>query len=368
MTRASHAHTLDLALRSIAKRRAALDAEEAARLREANAVQLWRSLGMVSMLDYMERILGYTPRAALERLRVAHALADLPQLTQSLADGDLSYSALRELTRVATTETETAWRDAAAAKNLREIEELVATHKRGDLPSDPADPDLKPRVIRFEVSPATYARLREAHAALDTEHGERLDDDRFVAALCGLALAGEQAAGTKAKFQVATVICESCKHAYQSGIAVGPGEVARAECDAQRIGSLDADVPARAHQDVSPKTRRFVWLRDSGRCTVAGCRSARNLEIHHKVPRSAGGSHDASNLVLLCDAHYVAHHAGKLDRLGAAVKKVEARSVLVNAGWQSAVASRAVEDAMTHVGLEATLEVLVREALKCCPR
>src|ERR1700710_197098 len=98
----TRANTIDLALRSIAKRRSALDAEEARYLCEANGVQLWRTLGMVSMIDYMERILGYTPRAALERLRVARALADLPQLTQSLADGQLAYSALRELTRVAT--------------------------------------------------------------------------------------------------------------------------------------------------------------------------------------------------------------------------------------------------------------------------
>jgi hypothetical protein len=248
----------------------------------------------------------------------------------------------------------------------------VATHKRGDLPGDPGDPDLRPRVVRFEVIPATYARLREAHAALDSEHGERLDDDRFVATLCGLALCSEQTAGTKAKFLVATTICERCSQGWQAGagatIAVGAADVARAECDAQRVGSLDAEIPARAHQDVSPKTRRFVWLRDGARCTVAGCRSSRNLEIHHKVPRSKGGSHDAANLELLCDAHQTAHHAGKLDRLGAAVKKVEARSVLVNAGWQSAVASRAVDEAITHVGMDAPLEQLVREALKCCPR
>src|SRR5215831_4189654 len=68
---------IDAALRSIAGRRAALDAEEARWLREAEAMQLWRRLGMVSMLDYLERVLGYGPHAAKERMRVANALEDL---------------------------------------------------------------------------------------------------------------------------------------------------------------------------------------------------------------------------------------------------------------------------------------------------
>src|SRR5439155_22558782 len=111
--------TVDRALRSIAKRRAALDAEEARWLREAAAMQIWRPLGMVSVMDYMERVLGYAPHAAKERLRVAHALGELPALTDALAEGELSFSAVRELTRVATPTTEYAWLRAGCGKDLR---------------------------------------------------------------------------------------------------------------------------------------------------------------------------------------------------------------------------------------------------------
>src|SRR5262245_2338394 len=52
---------VDRALREIASRRAALDAEEARWLREAEALQIWRPLGMVSAIDYLERVLGYAP-------------------------------------------------------------------------------------------------------------------------------------------------------------------------------------------------------------------------------------------------------------------------------------------------------------------
>src|SRR5262245_65120305 len=71
---------VDRALRAIARRRAALDAEEARWLREAEALQIWRPLGMVNALDYMERVLGYAPRTGHDRLRVARARGDLPAL------------------------------------------------------------------------------------------------------------------------------------------------------------------------------------------------------------------------------------------------------------------------------------------------
>jgi hypothetical protein len=100
---------VDRALRAIRRRRAVLDAEEARWLREAEALQIWRPLGMVSALDYMERVLGYAPRTAQDRLRVARALGDLPQLTAALAADELAFSAVRELTRVATPGTEAAW-------------------------------------------------------------------------------------------------------------------------------------------------------------------------------------------------------------------------------------------------------------------
>ena len=49
-------------LASIAKQKAALDAEEARWLREAEQLQIWKTFGMVSMVDYMEREVGYAPR------------------------------------------------------------------------------------------------------------------------------------------------------------------------------------------------------------------------------------------------------------------------------------------------------------------
>ncbi|MDQ3336536.1 MAG: hypothetical protein M4D80_15320 [Myxococcota bacterium] len=161
---------VDRNLRDIASRRAALDAEEARWLREAERLQIWRQLGMVSALDYMERVLGYAPHAALERLRVARSLESLPLLEAALDAGALPFSAVRELSRVATADTEAAWRDRALGQNLRQIEELVSGHARGDSPDDPKDPSLQPTTRKLQMSPDVAARFRQAEMVLAEEH------------------------------------------------------------------------------------------------------------------------------------------------------------------------------------------------------
>jgi predicted nucleic acid-binding protein len=299
---------VDRALRAIKLRRATLDAEEARWLREAEALQIWRPLGMVSALDYLERALGYAPRTAQERLRVARALGSLPALTAALSCGELAYSAVRELTRVATPGTEVAWVTAAAGKSLREIEALVADHRPGDRPDDPPDPEARMHMVRFEVAAETFALVRQVRATLDDEHGTNLPDDAFIAALCGAVLDGASARAStgRARFQIAVTVCQRCRQGWQEGagaqIPIDAAAIDCALCDAQHIGSIDGATPTRAHQDIPPRVARFVWRRDGGRCRVDGCRSARSLQIHHLVPRAAGGSHDASNLILLCSA------------------------------------------------------------------
>src|SRR5262245_48800737 len=91
---------VDAALRRCARRRAALDAEEACWLVAAERLQLHRHFACASLHEYLEHRLGYGPRTARDRLRVARLLATLPAINAALAAGELSHSAVRELTRV----------------------------------------------------------------------------------------------------------------------------------------------------------------------------------------------------------------------------------------------------------------------------
>jgi hypothetical protein len=350
---------VDRALRRIRTQRSALDADEARWLREAEAVQIWRPLGMVSMIDYLERVLGYAPRTAQDRMRVARALGDLPALAGALGNGELGFSAVRELTRVATPATEEAWIANARGKNLREIEELVADHRPGDRPDDPPDPETRTHVVRFELSADTFARLRQARTVLDDEHGTNLSDDEFVAGLCGAVLDGVAQAEPpgRAGFQIAMTVCRRCRQGWQDGggaqIAVDAATVDRAMCDAQHIGSIDGEAPERAHQDIPPSTVRFVWRRDGGRCRVPGCRSARGLEIHHLVHRANGGSHDASNLALLCGSCHLAHHRGALVISGTAEKLEVRRPGDAAQEIEARALPPQIERTGAHVGVDA---------------
>src|SRR5262245_29595344 len=180
----SEGQEADRELRRLAHCRAALDAEEARWLRVALRTQLHRAYGYATILEYMERVLGHKPHVAKERLRVATALEALPEMEEGLASGRLSYSAVRELTRVAKPQTEADWLAATADCNLRQVEGAVAGRRPGDLPTDPCDPELIRHRLHFEVPAATYALFREARKQLEIEHGQSLTEDEVLAAMC----------------------------------------------------------------------------------------------------------------------------------------------------------------------------------------
>ncbi len=50
----------------------------------------------------------------------------------------------------------------------------------------------------------------------------------------------------------------------------------------------------------SQQVKDIVWNRDNGQCT--GCGSTENLEFHHIIPLSKGGSNTVRNTRLLCQA------------------------------------------------------------------
>lgn len=309
-------------LQHLVRRRASLDAEEAALLIVAREAGVHRELGYSSFVDYVASLLGCEHRTAYDRVRVAEALPELPAIRAALARGAVSYSAVREITRVADPDTEEAWLDVATTHTVRDLEQIVKARSPGDRPYDPADPRVTPRTLRLELAPEVYAMWLDTRRRLEHERGTSLDDSDIVAALCGRMLLEPEAPGKTAPHHtIAMTVCERCDRATVDAagqiIDVGPDAVALARCDAVHAGRID-DPQARPTVHVPRKTREHVERRDHHRCTVPGCRASTGLHIHHIVPRAEGGDHDPSRLTLLCDVHHGAHHDGRLHVSGRA--------------------------------------------------
>lgn len=374
----------------LARAQAALDDEIGRWLLAALRAAAHVHLGYATFAEYAERVFGFDPRATAERLRVAGALERLPSLGRALRDGAVSWSAARELSRVAAPETEDAWLEAARGKTVRQIEQLVSGHRPGDLPSDPPCEDARRYVLRFEVSAETRATLLEAMARARREAGSGLDDDAVLLAMARQLLAGPSDRG-RASYQIAVTVCERCERGWQQSkgelVEVDASVVEMASCDAQRIGATHVGAPAaRASQDVPPATRRKVMRRDHGRCVVPGCRCATFLDLHHLRPRAEGGGHDPDGLIVLCGAHHRLVHQGALVIEGetaadvaffhadgtsyggavspmAAETQAEAFRTLRELGYRESEARRALGMVRTHVGRDASVDVVVRRAL-----
>jgi uncharacterized protein DUF222 len=81
--------------------------------------------GFSSCAAWLTWRVGLASGAAREHVRVARALGTLPRLAQALAHGELSYSKVRALTRVATPETEERLLAVGRAGTAEHVERIV---------------------------------------------------------------------------------------------------------------------------------------------------------------------------------------------------------------------------------------------------
>jgi 5-methylcytosine-specific restriction endonuclease McrA len=385
----------------LAELRASLDWDEGRSLLSALRLGAHLKLGFGSYFEYVERLFGYRPRFTQEKLRVAEALEELPELDRALRDGQLCWSVVRELTRVATLTTEQSWMDAARGRSVRDVEKLVSGRKPGDRPSDPASLEAKRHTLRFDVSAEVLATFRDAMAKLRRDSGGKLDDDEALLLMARQVLGGPRDSG-RSSYQVSVTVCERCRQAYQQSsgerIEVCAEVVAMAECDAQQLGRThvgprEDPEPARVTQSIPPAVRRQVLDRDGRKCSVPGCRHGQYLDLHHVKPRSEGGDHDPDGLVTLCGVHHRGAHVGALvvtgsyssgfvfrhadgKRYGSAVsaETCELRQKvflgLKGLGFRESDARRAIETATSGDGATVTwtAENLLRKALALLTR
>jgi Domain of unknown function (DUF222)/HNH endonuclease len=313
--------------------------------------------GFRSCAAWLSWRVGLEPGAAREHVRVARALGSLPRLAQALARGELSYSKIRALTRVATPETEERLLAVGRAGTAEHVELIVRGWRRMDRKAEAQETTRRHRNRALHVSPdgdgmvvirgrlepevgavvmQALAAAREAlyrrRAAKDAPAGTSVDDGSPEAPTMeqqqadALALVAEAALhhginpGTPAeRYQVvvhidAQVLADADapgQSVLEGGARVPAGTSQRLACDASRVVMRhDADgriteVGART-RTIPPALRRALHHRDKG-CRFPGCGLPFG-QGHHIKHWAHGGPTKLSNLTMLCRRHHRAVH------------------------------------------------------------
>ncbi len=140
--------------------------------------------GFLSCAHFLNWRIGLAPGAARERVRIARALGYLPRISAAMKRGELSYSKVRALTRVARPDTEETLLGVARTGTAAHVEQIVRAWRRIDRSVEAADDELRDAssevtthvdengmvVIRGRLAPEAGEVLRKAIEAA----GERL--------------------------------------------------------------------------------------------------------------------------------------------------------------------------------------------------
>ena len=301
-----------------------------------------------------------TPRAAREHVRVARAIAELPNVTAAFERGELSFSKVRAITRAATPESEADLLELALEATAAQLERIVRAY-RGALTVDEANASADRRYfswtwdadgglsIRGHLAAEEGALfLRAFESAWDAVREQRIEEDEPCAqggsaeppwpaptdvspadALVELADAslGARLGTGGDRHQVIVHV----DRAVLEGAAAAPGSRHRGRCEVEDGSALAAETARRLSCDASvvqveerdgrtlsvgrktrsvpPAMRRALRARDGG-CRFPGCGNHRFTDAHHIRHWAAGGETSLANLIQLCRRHHRLLHEG----------------------------------------------------------
>ena len=152
----------------------------------------WEDTGFGSTAEWLAYRIGIQPGAARERLRTALALEQLPETSAAMRRGELSFTKVRALTRVATPDNETTLLEFARAGSAANLERVVRGWKALDRKSEVRAEQIRHRSRRFSawvdedgmvvvkgrLDPEVGALLmRAVEAASDALYREDAEDD-----------------------------------------------------------------------------------------------------------------------------------------------------------------------------------------------
>ncbi len=269
-------------------------------------------------------LFGLGTHTTRERIRVGRALRSLPRIEEALRSGDISYSAAREVTRVATVEDESTWIQLARELPIRALERRVV-EAAGRGPRGRADEGAQLRWSTPETVEVTLRLPAETWALLQRamEGARRASEASLIEAEALSAVARDALERQNTDADTAdprhTVVLYECQSCARTEIDTGAGAV---ELGAEAAATLGCGARVRDLRTEGRVVRRggplpaaierAVRLRDRNRCRVPGCFRRRYVDVHHLTFQSEGGEHSRSNCVCLCTTHHARLHDGRL--------------------------------------------------------
>ena len=325
----------------------------------------WELGGHRSCAHWLAFRTGIDLGAAREKVRAARALTGLPATSAAMRRGELSFSMVRALTRVATPENESELLELARGCTTAQLERIVRGFRLGSRQSE-ADreaarhearsfsilPDvdgmyvvrgrLTPEVgtllmrtveaagdaLFRKLGPAVVPEGVSAETSTKASAQRRADAIGLVAERALAAGFGENSAcvsvsGTRAeRYQVVLHVDADTltgheglgRSEFADGTRVSSETSRRLACDASvvplRHGSEGETIDVgRRTRTVPPAIRRALEARDRG-CRFPGC-GLRFTDAHHVRHWADGGETKLENLILLCRHHHrLVHEAG----------------------------------------------------------
>jgi len=312
----------------------------------------WSDSATQSCAHWLNWKCGIAMGAAREKVRVAHALANLPKISAAMASGRLSYSKAREVTRVASTVTEDYLLMIAEHGTAQHVEKLVRAYRRcqeaEELSREARQQQTRSVTWRHDDDGSIILSCRlpaEAGAlvlkALDlalenvpagtskepVHFSARRADALSLVAESVLAHGAIEAVGTDRHQIVVHVAAETLRHRsagcceFEHGPSMAAETARRLACDASVVALIENDDGepldvGRKTRTISAPLRRVLNARDKG-CRFPGCANTRYVDAHHIEHWANGGETKPSNLVSLCRFHHRAVHEGgiRIERL-----------------------------------------------------
>ncbi|MFU8817608.1 MAG: DUF222 domain-containing protein [Pseudomonadales bacterium] len=348
---------------------------------------------------------GITISAARERVRTAQALRDLPQISIAFADGRLSYSKVRALTRAADRANEeeliryacnaTATQVEERCRQIRNVRpgsvhEAQRTWERRRLSAfrNVARGTMTLSVeLPLEAGELIAQALDRAIEAGETASGPEFDEASWQTqqadALVALAKAylagnngktgtggdGAERISSADQYQVVVHVDESALRGGAGRSDLPLETVKRLTCDGSVIEVVESveGQPlsvGRKQRTVPTALKRALWARDRG-CAFPGCRNTRFVDAHHVKHWAAGGDTSLDNLILLCSHHHrLAHEGGyelRRDHQGGFYFRRADGRVIPSCGYSAEDAQPDPEElAFTNTSAEAFLAAAVQ--------